>query len=40
MKIYILKVVVRKDWRELLKETTGEGLNTKALLDYFRQIHT
>jgi peptidyl-dipeptidase A len=28
-----------KDWREVLKESTGDELNAKAMLDYFRPLH-
>ncbi|QSE98125.1 M2 family metallopeptidase [Fulvivirga lutea] len=34
----MLKVGATKDWRELLKETTGEELNAKAMLDYFSPL--
>jgi peptidyl-dipeptidase A len=27
-----------KDWREVLKETTGEDLNAKAMVDYFQPL--
>ncbi len=34
----ILSVGATKDWRELLKETTGEGINAKAMLNYFSPL--
>lgn len=34
----ILKPGATKDWRELLKETTGEELNAKAMLNYFQPL--
>ncbi|MEQ8926540.1 MAG: M2 family metallopeptidase [Fulvivirga sp.] len=34
----MLKVGATKDWRALLKETTGEELNAKAMLDYFSPL--
>lgn len=27
-----------EDWRQLLKKTTGEGLSTRAMLDYFKPL--
>jgi peptidyl-dipeptidase A len=27
-----------KDWRKVLKETTGEDLNAKAMVDYFSPL--
>jgi peptidyl-dipeptidase A len=34
----MLKVGATRDWRELLKETTGEDLNAKAMLEYFEPL--
>ena len=34
----ILYVGATKDWRELLKETTGEELSAKAMLSYFQPL--
>ena len=34
----ILSVGATRDWRELLKETTGEGINAKAMLNYFSPL--
>ncbi len=34
----MLKVGATKDWRLLLKETTGEDLNAKAMLEYFEPL--
>ncbi|HNP18408.1 MAG TPA: M2 family metallopeptidase [Fulvivirga sp.] len=34
----MLKVGATKDWRVLLKETTGEDLNAKAMLEYFEPL--
>lgn len=34
----ILAPGATKDWRELLKETTGEDLNAKAMLNYFQPL--
>ena len=27
-----------RDWREVLKESTGEDLNAKAMLEYFEPL--
>ncbi len=34
----ILKPGATRDWRELLKETTGEDLSAKAMLNYFEPL--
>ena len=34
----MLKVGATRDWRELLKETTGEDLSAKAMLEYFAPL--
>jgi peptidyl-dipeptidase A len=34
----ILKHGASKDWREVLKESTGDELNAKAMLDYFSPL--
>lgn len=34
----LLKTGSSKDWRELLKETTGEDINAKAMLSYFEPL--
>lgn len=34
----ILKPGATRDWRELLKEATGEELNAKAMLEYFEPL--
>lgn len=34
----IMKVGASKDWRVVLKETTGEDLNAKAMVDYFSPL--
>ena len=34
----ILSVGATKDWRELMKETTGEEMNARAMLSYFEPL--
>src|SRR5690606_17030768 len=34
----ILSQGATKDWRQVLKETTGDALNAKAMLDYFQPL--
>lgn len=34
----IMKVGSSKDWRKILKETTGDDLNAKAMVDYFSPL--
>ena len=34
----ILKYGASKDWRKVLKESTGDELNAKAMLDYFQPL--
>jgi len=34
----ILSVGATKDWRTLMKETTGEEINAQAMLDYFEPL--
>jgi peptidyl-dipeptidase A len=34
----ILKYGASKDWRQVLKESTGDDLNAKAMLDYFSPL--
>lgn len=34
----ILKYGASKDWRQVLKESTGEEMNAKAMLEYFQPL--
>jgi peptidyl-dipeptidase A len=36
----ILEAGATRDWRELLKETTGQDLNANAMLEYFQPLMT
>jgi angiotensin-converting enzyme len=34
----ILKKDAPKDWRKVLKETTGEDISTRAMMQYFKPL--
>jgi hypothetical protein len=34
----ILKKGASKDWRKVLKETTGEDISTRAMMQYFKPL--
>ena len=34
----ILKKGATKDWRKVLKETTGEDISTRAMMEYFKPL--
>jgi hypothetical protein len=34
----ILKKSATKDWRKVLKETTGEDISTRAMMQYFKPL--
>ena len=34
----ILEVGASRDWRELLRETTGEELSTRTMMEYFAPL--
>ena len=34
----ILKKGAIKDWRKVLKETTGEDISTRAMMEYFKPL--
>jgi len=34
----ILKKDAPKDWRKVLKETTGEDISTRAMVEYFKPL--
>ncbi len=36
----ILKKGATEDWRKVLKDATGEGLSTRAMVDYFKPLMT